>query len=1068
MFVYHNSHDLNCREPFGAVPLNAELHIALEVREAPANLQCILRLWIEGQGEQRLLMDSVDGIHYEATFHVPTEPTLIWYFFLLETEQSAQYYGNISQLGGTGSLFDHEPPAWQITVYRPSTLPEWYRNGICYQIFPDRFARGADWLECWYSASHPDNWVGPPRLLHQSWHDTPFYTRNASNQVTRWDFFGGTLSGIMEHLLYLRSLGITSIYLNPIFTASSNHKYDTADYYHVDPGFGGDEAFTQLVQAANACGIHLILDGVFSHTGMDSIYFNRNGNYGSGGAYRDAHSPYRAWYHLEPDGTYDSWWGVEDLPNVEELNPSYEDMIHRSTDSVIRHWLRAGASGWRLDVADELPDTFIAGIRTAIQETNPEALLMGEVWEDASHKESYGRRRRYFSGDELDCTMHYPFRTAATDFMLGKLDAASFCAQMRSIQENYPPSAFYGALNLIGSHDRPRILTLMGDAPADLSEAEKEVYRLDETQRWRAIHRVKLLSLLQFTAPGVPCIYYGDEAGMEGYDDPFNRAPYPWGNENEELQSHYRTLTQLRQAHPVLVDGDFLPLSFGPHVYGCLRSQADESILTLVNRDLEHAQEIRYATEASFAVELLTGRVLPIADGFVTLQLPPLGGVCLCLKAQAPVLEPMGRKAGVLCPVFSLPGPHVTGTLGEDARGFLRYLHRAGQQIWQILPLNPVGLGNSPYSSPAVFAGDRRFIDPEEPVEEARYADWCQDNAYWVNDYALFMALHDHYNLPWQQWPADAKQRTDLAALTAAHAEAVERYRHEQFVFWQQWDALRNYAHSLNIEIVGDVPIYVSEDSVDLWAHPEQFLLDADGYPSFGAGCPPDYFSAEGQNWKNPLYNWEVMESDGYRWWGERLKHCVHHLDAVRVDHFRAFSAYFAIPTGKLPKDGQWLKGPGLPFWERMRQELGQLPILAEDLGDLDAGVYSLLAETGLPGMSVWQFHASEIQSMDPDLAKHRAFYTGTHDNQTLLGWLADTTPQSNPEDAAQAIVEALYRSAGAWAILPLQDMLGLGDEARINTPGTVGDNWSWRCSWPQLQENKADWLRKLAEQSGR
>ncbi len=1065
MFLYHNSHDATYRSPFGAVMPETELTISLDAGDAPAGLHCTLRLWIEGRGEELLPMygaSATDHIRFSVRFTAPNEPTLVWYYFILEQEGKRQYYGNATLLGGAGAISAQEPPAWQITVYHPSALPDWYQKGICYQIFPDRFARGADWQDCWQSAAHPDNWVGPPRILHQNWTDTPFYTRNLQNQVTRWDFFGGTLSGITEHLLYLRSLGVTSIYLNPIFTASSNHKYDTADYFHVDPGFGGDQAFSQLAAAAKACGIRLILDGVFSHTGMDSLYFNRNGNYGSGGAYQDESSPYRAWYRFDSDRSYDSWWGVEDLPNVNEMHPAYEEMIHCGPDSVIRRWLRAGASGWRLDVADELPDAFIAGIRKAVRETDPQALLMGEVWEDASHKESYGVRRRYFLGDELDCTMHYPFRTGVTDFMLGKLDAADFCAQMRSIQENYPPNAFYGALNLIGSHDRARILTLMGDAPEGLNELERECYRLNDSQRWKAIRRVKLLSLLQFTAPGVPCIYYGDEAGMEGYDDPFNRGPYPWGRENKELMYHYRTLTQMRQAHPVLVEGDFLPLHFGTQIYGCLRSGEHESILTLVNRDLKDTQEIRYETTAGFAVELLTGEAVPVTGGAVALQLPPLGGVCLCLKAQPPVQEPMGRKAGVLCHVVSLPGPHATGTLGEDARRFLRYLHSAGQKIWQILPLNPVGLGNSPYSSPAVFAGDTRFIDPDESIDESRYAAWRRENAFWVEDYALFMALHDFYGCPWQSWPPEAKQRSNLSALHAQHAEAVERYRHEQFVFWQQWDALHDYARSLDIEIVGDVPIYVSEDSVDLWAHPEQFLLDAEGYPAFGAGCPPDYFAEEGQNWKNPLYDWDVMSADGYRWWLARLQQCLCHLDAVRVDHFRAFSAYFAIPAGHQPKDGQWLKGPGLPFWELMREKLGRLPILAEDLGDLDAGVYSLLAETGLPGMSVWQFHEPEIRAMAPEVAAHRAFYTGTHDNQTLRGWLADTAPQADASAAVTAIVETLYASAGAWAILPLQDMLGLGDEARINTPGTVGDNWLWRTSWAQLQPDRAQWLYDL------
>lgn len=1069
MYVYHNSHQSAHRNPFGAVIMGSTVTLALDVTGCET-LRCTLRLWIEGKGEQRLSMNASAyeaGLRYSCQVTMPTEPTLVWYFFILENDNTVQYYGNVSGLGGEGALFDHEPPAWQITVYQPTTVPDWYRRGIVYQIFPDRFARGADWEACWSSATHPDDWNGPPRILHQSWHDTPFYTRDSSNRVTRWDFFGGTLSGVREKLLYLRSLGVTAIYLNPIFTASSNHKYDTADYMHVDPGFGGDAAFVSLANAARECGIHLILDGVFSHTGMDSIYFNRNQNYGDGGAYHDPASPYRSWYRFEQDG-YECWWGVDDLPNVNELEPFYQKFIHQDSDSVIRHWLRLGASGWRLDVADELPDEFIAGIRRAIRETAPDGLLMGEVWEDASHKESYGQRRRYLLGHELDCTMHYPFRTAATAFMLGDLDAASFCAQMRSLQENYPPSAFTAALNLIGSHDRARILTLMGNAVAPTDPVALETFRLNPDQKRLAVRRVKLLSLLQFTAPGVPCIYYGDEAGMEGFEDPHNRGPYPWGHEDPELMWHYRDLAQLRQAHPVLVDGDFLPLSFGEHVYGFLRADETESILTLVNRSVDQAQHVSYPTDMRFALDLLTGAPLTLTQNGLSIHLPPLGGVCVCLKAHAPVQIPMGRKAGILCHVASLPGSHATGTLGADARAFLDYLHQSGQRIWQILPLNPVGLGNSPYSSPAVFAGDTRLIDPNEPVDESCYASWCETNAFWVEDYALFMALHDAYQRPWQQWPDIARKRLQLSALRLMHADAVEQYRHDQFVFWQQWDALHDYAAALGISIFGDVPIYVSEDSVDLWAHPELFLLDEAGHPTLRAGCPPDYFAEDGQNWKNPLYNWTAMASDGYRWWLSRLQQCSAHLDAVRIDHFRAFSAYFAIPDGGMPRDGQWLKGPGLPFWEKIRELLKDFPILAEDLGDLDAGVYSLLALSGLPGMSVWQFHEKQMRSISPECAAHRAFYTGTHDNQTLLGWLQDTSPDSNHAEAVRDIVQTLYESNGAWVILPLQDMLGLGEEARLNIPGTVGNNWCWRAEAEQLIPEKANWLRQLAENSGR
>ena len=631
MKAYHNSHDLHHRAPFGAVPLGTRVTLRLTAEEG---LCCRVRVWQNGGPAQEIPMEW-DGDGYTAAVTAPGEGCVLWYEFVLEGADGTRacYGNNDAGLGGEGLLRGGEGKPYQITVYEPNATPDWYKYGIAYQIFPDRFFRGADWEKRQKDARKPAGWKGPRRVLQQDWDDTPFYCRNEKGEITRWASFGGTLEGIREKLGYLKSLGVTVLYLNPIFEGTSNHKYDTADYMRVDPALGDEESFRTLAREAKEQGIRILLDGVFSHTGADSRYFNRLGNYDSVGACQGEKSPYYKWYrfHNFPD-EYECWWGVTDLPNVEELEPSYQEFIHGGEDSVIRHWLREGASGWRLDVADELPDEFIRGIRKAIDETDPEGVLLGEVWEDASNKESYGQLREYFLGKELHSAMNYPFRAAVIDFMLGRLSPQELKARLMSLKENYPPENFYGALNLIGSHDRERILTTLGDSPKEegLTEQEKELYRLPEDKYDLARRRLKMLSLIQFTMPGLPCIYYGDEAGAQGYADPFNRGPYPWGREDEELLEHYRGITALRRDNPVLARGEYEAQAFGGHVYGCRRWEEGACIQVLVNRGIFEHETVRLPAPDGCLRDLLTGQVfVPEEDGTVTVYLEPLSAVVL-------------------------------------------------------------------------------------------------------------------------------------------------------------------------------------------------------------------------------------------------------------------------------------------------------------------------------------------------------------------------------------------------------------------------------------------------------
>ncbi|MBQ3107632.1 MAG: 4-alpha-glucanotransferase [Firmicutes bacterium] len=1097
MLIYHNSQDLNYRRPFGAAAVSSKLSLTLEAAGAAS---CLLRLWSDDTGETLLPMESAEGAEgiFTAEFQLPDAAGLLWYYFIVtDAEGTVSYYGNREDgLVGEGRVYDHEPPSYQITVYKPQPVPQWYKDALVYQIFPDRFHRGADWRQRVADASFAEDRKGQKQVIQENWNDTPFYTRDETGAVTRWPFFGGTLEGVREKLDYLRSLGMTAIYFNPIFKATSNHRYDTADYMQIDPMFGDEDTFRSFCKEAEQRGISVILDGVFSHTGADSLYFDKYGNYGGHGAYTDKESPYADWYRFTPEGPqeYECWWGVTDLPNVEELAPSYKDFIC-GEKGVVRHWLAAGARGWRLDVADELPDEFIADLRSALKAEKPDGVLIGEVWEDASNKQSYGVTRRYFSGDELDAVMNYPLREMLLDYVLGRCTAETLCRRMRSLQENYPEENFYGNFNLISGHDRTRVLTVLGEAPELHSELAKEHYRMPAEARKLALRRLKLLSALQYASPGVPCTYYGDEAGMEGYADPFNRGPYPWGREDQDLLEHYRILGQLYQEHPVLKNGSYEPFFTKNDLYGFLRKNDNETILVLANpskKDALFTADCGFCdagdaaspakSSAPWALELLTSKELPVEDGILTITVPSCTAMMILLQKEAPKREPLDRSAGILCHISSLPG----GKLGKGAEAFVDYLASAGMKLWQVLPLNPTGLGASPYLSPAVFAGNPDLIDAGTAAEAdpEAYKAFCKENAYWLEDYALYCGLKAKFkDAPWQDWPEDARDRTDLAKYRRSCKKTMDAVKQQQFLFWQQWDSLRAYANGKGIKLIGDLPIYVAPDSVDTWAHREAFQLDEQGHLKKRAGVPPDYFTPEGQDWGNPLYDWDALKADGYDWWIRRMQFCAKHYDTVRLDHFRSFSAYYAISAGKTAKEGQWQPGAGMDFFRALKDALAGDPalqkasgsdasapmgIIAEDLGALDAGVYNLLKEAALPGMNVWQFNAFEMAAMTEKEASGRIFYSGTHDNQTLLGWCRDTFPGKDAAEEAAAIVKKLYESHSPWVILQLQDLLGLGDEARMNVPGTPEGNWTWQAEAEALTAEKAAAFRKLAESSNR
>ena len=612
MSIWFDSRDLRYKDPFGAVSCGAEVRFALGADEPLEECCLLVRQEFAGLEQEVPLFFSGDG--WCGVLTAPAEPELIWYAFRVRRPD-----GSLLWLGRNGCGGEADCQRWQLTVYEPTHTPDWFGRGVTYQIFPDRFCRLAV----------PDGhgMVGQ-RLVHQRWDDTPQWRPDKAGEIRNNDYFGGSLLGIISKLDYLQSLSVSTLYLCPIFEADSNHRYNTADYRRIDPMLGTEEDFRQLCREAHRRGIRVLLDGVFNHTGSNSRYFNAEGFYPELGAAQSQDSLYFDWYSFHPWPTdYDAWWGVRTLPAVNEEAPTYRDFIVRSQDSVVRHWLRQGADGWRLDVADELPDDFIAEIRQAMEAEKPDSFLLGEVWEDGSNKIAYSRRRRYLLGSETHGLMNYPFRTAALGWLTGG-DATDFRETMETIRENYPPAAFYGAMNFLGTHDTPRILTLLGARETPPTQAERAAYRLSPQELAMGLARLRLGAMLLFTFPGSPTVYYGDEAGMQGFEDPLNRATYPWGCEDAALLVLYRRLGQLRRGRTSLQSGSIAYLAAEGGVLAILRQSGAERTLTALNAG-DTPAELALPWADTVARSALDGQEFFVPDGVLRLTLPPVSGMIL-------------------------------------------------------------------------------------------------------------------------------------------------------------------------------------------------------------------------------------------------------------------------------------------------------------------------------------------------------------------------------------------------------------------------------------------------------
>ena len=592
--------DLKFKNPYGAVPSGTVVCFTLRPPRAGGFSRGRLTARFESRNNEEQIIplpwvDSQLGVdQFRGTLDVGTYVGLVWYSFVLEGLD-----GRRAELG-----------PYQLTVYQgEEAVPTWFGEGMTYQIFPDRFCRSR--------IPDPTGLVGG-RTVHQSWEDEPVYRPDERGEIRNRDFFGGDFQGVISKLDELKELGVETLYFNPIFEAAENHRYGTADYDRIDPMLGCNEDFSRLCDEAHKRGMRVMLDGVFNHTGFVSRYFNGDGFYPDVGACQSWDSPYRSWFQFIrwPD-QYESWWGIYSLPAVNESDPGYRRFIFGDEDSVVRRWLRAGADGWRLDVADELPDDFVAGIHAAARAEKPSAVVIGEVWEDGSTKVAYGVRRKHILGGHCDGLMNYPLRSAILSYFSGG-KAEDFVSGMETIREKYPPFAFYSAMNSLGTHDTPRILTLLGAGGErrDQSRDWRANFRLEGDALRLAKERLRAAALLLFCFPGSPTVYYGDEAGMEGFEDPFNRRTYPWGHEDQELLGWFKQLGALRKTHPALRRGTIRYVAADGPLLAFARADDGEEVLCVCNA----------------------------GDGPVTLPLP---GNTASILVGSPALAPLEEDDGV-------------------------------------------------------------------------------------------------------------------------------------------------------------------------------------------------------------------------------------------------------------------------------------------------------------------------------------------------------------------------------------------------------------------------------------
>lgn len=570
---YYNPILKTHKQPVGAVQVHKDILISLKIdnRKPLPRIKIIIKDDYEKiifQDYLKIYLADSMYNYLRIVFQIPYVG-LYWYYFIVD---DGKYYLGSNEMFEMIKVNRH-PKYWPLLIhYAFSNEIDWFKGQIMYQIFVDRFFKGEN------------NPTKSGVVLHQSWNEPVAY-KPVNGLVLNNDFFGGDLQGIIRKLDYLKELHVGVIYLNPIFEAQSNHKYDTGDYLKIDSMFGTEDDLIRLINKANDYGIKIILDGVFNHTGDNSLYFNKSGTYPSIGAYQSKDSPYYSWYRFinYPD-EYESWWGFYSLPSVNQECNSFLRFI-TGKDGVIEKWLRLGIKGFRIDVIDELNDNFINLINQAIKSVSDDNIIIGEVWEEAVTKISYGKRRKYFQGYQIDSVMNYPLKDAILAFIKYN-DLNYLQSQMRELINNYPKHCLDLLMNHLGTHDTMRLLNNFAKTSGDdLSKDLQAHYVMRDEELTKAIINLKLATVLQFTLPGVPCIYYGDEIGMQGFRDPFCRETFKWDSINQEIHQWYKQLTKIRIDYDCFIDGEYQEEVIKKNIFSFSRLKDNYKILVIINNN---------------------------------------------------------------------------------------------------------------------------------------------------------------------------------------------------------------------------------------------------------------------------------------------------------------------------------------------------------------------------------------------------------------------------------------------------------------------------------------------------
>lgn len=618
----YNSYFEKFKSPFGAVKVGEEVRISICLEETLPVKQVQFLLFSRKKPERLVLEKEMEKTQetgfYTIYFKVQEAGSYFYYFKVIDTADKI-YFVKRDFYSNDAILNEHGYPYYLVAHnYAKKEMPQWIYGGIMYQIFPDRFCSSHQYLR-----------FLPNRKI-KMWDDLPDYLPNEKGKILNHDFFGGDLPGITKKLDYLASLSVTCIYLNPICLASENHRYNTADFMKIDPLLGKEEDLKELCQKAKKKGIRIILDAVFSHVGADSVYFNKYKNFGIGGAYQDPTSPYYPWFHFyDYPEKYEAWWGHESLPAVRKDNMQYQNYICQ----VIEHYMNLGVSGFRLDVADELPNSFLQMIHKKVKAMDPQAVIIGEVWEDAITKESYGEQKNYLLGDKVDSVMNYFIRNPLMQYILQDEDESGkirgeFYNTLMWMVEQYPKPALNSMMNFLSTHDVERAITALG------GERYYETGNLKQDRNWQMKHdkltpeqyelgkkRLKIASMILYFLPGIPCIYYGDEVGMTGYKDPFNRKTFPWNNQDKNILMFYRVLGTIRELYPIFRYGSFRIVTIDNRLFVATRTQGKQQMILAINRSNQTIDIKKWIPQSA--------RMLLNTRGSHAGVLKPYGGVWL-------------------------------------------------------------------------------------------------------------------------------------------------------------------------------------------------------------------------------------------------------------------------------------------------------------------------------------------------------------------------------------------------------------------------------------------------------